>query len=361
MNVAVARECSWSAASEAAWIAIGSTREGQGDGTVAYTVEKNDVPVTRRGSVVVSGARVELSQAAGACRYQISSAPEPIDAAGGERAIDVRTHTSCEWRAASTTEWMVVAPASGRGDGVVRITIRPNEAATRTADVAIGDQRLAITQLAKTAPPTPVPIPAPAPAPPAPAPTPTPAPVPAPSPPVPAPTPTPTPSPTPTPAPTPAPTPPAPTAGDRIKIEGRVDAVSGSCPALTFRVDGQTVYTSSATEFKKGACKDIVNGREVTVEGREMSDGRVRGDKVELGDPPPITGERVDLDGRAESISGSCPALTFRVRGVTVVTTSATRFRDGDCQDLRSGMSVEIRGRRQADGRVIAEEVELDD
>ena len=81
LNVAVGRECSWSASSEAAWIAIGSTREGQGDGTVAYTVEKNDVPVTRRGSVVVSGARVELSQAAGACRYQISSAPDPVDAA----------------------------------------------------------------------------------------------------------------------------------------------------------------------------------------------------------------------------------------------------------------------------------------
>ena len=137
--------------------------------------------------------------------------------------------------------------------------------------------------------------------------------------------------------------------------------MSGSCPALTFRIEGHTAYTSSDTEFKAGPCSEIVTGREVKIDGRRMSDGRVRADKVELGDAPPVTGERVDLDGRVESISGTCPDLTFRLRGVTVVTTSGTRFRHGHCQDLRPGMSVEIRGRRQADGRVIAEEVEIDD
>jgi Domain of unknown function (DUF5666) len=137
--------------------------------------------------------------------------------------------------------------------------------------------------------------------------------------------------------------------------------MSGGCPALTFRLRGQTVYTSEATGFKRGSCKDLVNGRFVSVEGRKMSDGRVRGDTVELGDAPPPTGERVELEGRVEALAGTCPAVTFRVRGVPVFTTEDTRFSDGRCQNLRNDESVEVKGRRQADGRVYALEVEIDD
>jgi hypothetical protein len=69
----------------------------------------------------------------------------------------------------------------------------------------------------------------------------------------------------------------------------------------------------------------------------------------------------VELEGRVESLAGTCPAVTFRVRGVTVFTTEDTRFSDGRCQDLRNGESVDVKGRRQADGRVYALEVEIDD
>jgi Domain of unknown function (DUF5666) len=137
--------------------------------------------------------------------------------------------------------------------------------------------------------------------------------------------------------------------------------MSGGCPALTFRLRGQTVYTSEATGFKRGSCKDVVNGRFVIVEGRKMSDGRVRGDTVQLGDAPPPTGERVELEGRVDSLAGTCPAITFRLRGVDVFTTGDTRFSDGRCQNLKDGESVDVKGRRQPDGRVFALEVEIDD
>ena len=375
LNVSVPRECTWSASSEAAWIVLKSPREGQGDGTVGYTVEKNDVPVSRRGAVSVSGARIELAQDAGACRFQVSSSSDPFEADGGERVIDVRTHSACDWRAVTAAGWIIVAPTSGRGDGVVRVTVRPNESVTRTAELSIADQRIVLTQLARGVPPAPAPTPAP-PAPnptppPPPAPTPTPAPVPAPTPtptPTPAPTPTPTPAPTPTPTPVPEPTPtptpppPAPTPGPEVKLEGRVEGVSGSCPALTFRLEGQTVYTTDRTEVKKGPCRDIVEGATVTVDGRRMSDGRVRADSVELKSRGSDQGGgQVELEGRVQDLSGSCPALTFRIGTVTVFTTSATKFDDGNCRDLRTNDSVEVKGRRQADGRVHAEEVEFDD
>jgi hypothetical protein len=145
---------------------------------------------------------------------------------------------------------------------------------------------------------------------------------------------------------------------ERVELQGVVTAHAGSCPALTFTVQGFAVYTSRETEFRKGPCKEVTNGAVVTVSGRRMSDGRVRGDTVELRSIP---GERVDIEGRVESLAGACPTVTFRVRGFTVYTSAATKFSDGRCQDVKNGRSVEVKGRTQADGRVLAEEVEIDD
>ncbi|CAN5632498.1 hypothetical protein BH23ACI1_BH23ACI1_05500 [soil metagenome] len=59
-------------------------------------------------------------------------------------------------------------------------------------------------------------------------------------------------------------------------------------------------------------------------------------------------------------LSGSCPALTFTLRGLAVYTTSATRYDDKRCEDIRNGREVEIRGTLMSDGRVRADRVEID-
>ena len=59
-----------------------------------------------------------------------------------------------------------------------------------------------------------------------------------------------------------------------------MEAVSGSCPALTFRLEGRTVYTSSDTRWSEGSCKNLKNKKEVEVRGYLMSDQRVRADRV---------------------------------------------------------------------------------
>jgi hypothetical protein len=60
--------------------------------------------------------------------------------------------------------------------------------------------------------------------------------------------------------------------------------VSGSCPAIRFELQGRTVYTTSATEYDDGRCRDIERRERVQVTGMLMSDGRVRADEVELDD-----------------------------------------------------------------------------
>jgi hypothetical protein len=58
--------------------------------------------------------------------------------------------------------------------------------------------------------------------------------------------------------------------------------VFGVCPILLFTVEGRDVFTLPGTDFSKGDCGDVRNGREVEVKGVLMSDGRVRAEKVTL-------------------------------------------------------------------------------
>ena len=68
-----------------------------------------------------------------------------------------------------------------------------------------------------------------------------------------------------------------------------------------------------------------------------------------------------ELEGSVSNLSGTCPALTFTVRATTVRTNGVTRFTDGPCSRIANGVRLEVEGRRQPDGSVLATEVEFDD
>jgi hypothetical protein len=56
----------------------------------------------------------------------------------------------------------------------------------------------------------------------------------------------------------------------------------------------------------------------------------------------------------------SCPTLTFTIGTTTVKTNDRTRFDGVTCATLANGNVVEVEGVRQADGSILATEVELD-
>ena len=68
-----------------------------------------------------------------------------------------------------------------------------------------------------------------------------------------------------------------------------------------------------------------------------------------------------ELEGSVSNLSGTCPALTFTVRATTVRTNGVTRFTDGSCSRIANGVRLEVEGRRQPDGSILATEVEFDD
>ena len=77
--------------------------------------------------------------------------------------------------------------------------------------------------------------------------------------------------------------------------------------------------------------------------------------------PEPTRVGSIDLDGRIGSLTGSCPNLSFSLRGRQVLTTSQTRFDDGNCRDMRNGVEVAVDGDLYSDGTVRARTVEMDD
>jgi hypothetical protein len=69
----------------------------------------------------------------------------------------------------------------------------------------------------------------------------------------------------------------------------------------------------------------------------------------------------VDFSGRISSLSGGCPAVTFRTDRWLVVTDAGTEFRKSSCSELVNGANVDGRGRMQANGAVLAERIEVKD
>jgi hypothetical protein len=265
-TVNAARECAWTAASQAPWILLTSAAGGQGDGSLTFRVDANADPVARRGTIVIGGEQLSVAEEPGACRYDVSSPIAELTESGGQLTITLHAHPACAWTAATAAPWAQVTPSAGHGDAVLRVVVGANSGDARPVEVIVAGERVAVVQPASGTGHAPAPTPSPAPAP---APTPAPAPVPAPAP---APKPIPAPAPAPAPAPKPDPKP--------LTLSGAIQSVAGTCPAIAFTLEGRRVVTSGDTEFSKGECRQLREGTEVVVDGVLTQDGRVRADTV---------------------------------------------------------------------------------
>ena len=63
--------------------------------------------------------------------------------------------------------------------------------------------------------------------------------------------------------------------GGEFEIEGSAGGVSGSCPVLSFGINGYTIRTNAATTFQGITCETMKSGTKVTVKGIAQADGSV--------------------------------------------------------------------------------------
>ena len=161
LTVTTARECAWSARSESSWIAL-STTEGQGPGSLGYSILPNPDGTLRRGSVTVADQRAEIAQEPAPCRYDVS--PVSFDLGAGSGAIELHLVApgGCSWTIQPSDSWLSPQPSSGTGATTIRLVVPPNPGAARAGNVSIGGTTVAVRQAGvSTTPPPPPPPPPP--------------------------------------------------------------------------------------------------------------------------------------------------------------------------------------------------------
>jgi hypothetical protein len=150
ITVTTTRDCTWSTSTGAAWIALTSAANGQGNGTVDYRVLANSDRAPRRGTLAVNDKQLAIDQAAAPCAYSVSPTNSAVGAAGGAVTLQVTTSTDCAWTTASGSNWLTVT-AGGNGSAAVTITAALNLGPARTGTVTIAGQTVTIAQADGTA------------------------------------------------------------------------------------------------------------------------------------------------------------------------------------------------------------------
>jgi len=70
--------------------------------------------------------------------------------------------------------------------------------------------------------------------------------------------------------------------GGAFEIQGSIGGLKGTCPALTFGINGYSIATSGSTAFQGGTCSALKNGSKVTVDGTKNADGSVAATSVKF-------------------------------------------------------------------------------
>jgi hypothetical protein len=148
-------QCAWTAAADAAWIAVTSGATGTGPGNVSYQVGPNAAASARSGTVTVAGrahAVTQQGRPATACSYRLSPGSADYGKDGGDGAFAVVADAGCAWTATGHEAWLeVTSGASGTGNGTVEYRVsKHSDTAERTGSIAVADQTFTVRQQADT-------------------------------------------------------------------------------------------------------------------------------------------------------------------------------------------------------------------
>lgn len=158
-----------------------------------------------------------------------------------------------------------------------------------------------------------------------------------------------------------------------VNVNGVVSDLTGSELAFQFMVNGRMATGDNETVFFGNGgmtdFTDLADGVRVEVKGqlRDAAIYAVRihingadddGDDADDGDDPGESSGPFEGAGPVASLGGSCPAVSFLLKGVRIDTGAATVFAGVACAALRNGDKVEVEGTWQTNGRVLATKIE---
>jgi hypothetical protein len=115
---------------------------------VQFTVAANGLPTSRATAITVEDQRVQISQTGKPCGFRLSSTLETVEAAGGDRTVQVTTTSAqCHWTAASDVSWIsITSGREGDDSGVVTFHVDPLAGPQRTGTVTVAGQVVQVQQ-----------------------------------------------------------------------------------------------------------------------------------------------------------------------------------------------------------------------
>lgn len=144
-------------------------------------------------------------------------------------------------------------------------------------------------------------------------------------------------------------------------VRGAISALTGTCPAVSFTIEGKTVKTNAATGYGDGRCAGLANGTKVEVAGTPQADGSILAAKVRVvpttasvpapkpaPTPVPVPTSTPAISGAITTVSGACPELKIAVGTKIAGTNRATVFDGRGCGDMKAGLVVSIYGEVRA-------------
>jgi len=138
--------------------------------------------------------------------------------------------------------------------------------------------------------------------------------------------------------------------GGEFELEGMVSNLDTG--SSTFDIGSQTVEFSGAV-FEDFDGATLADGDQVEVEGSSFgSNGELIATEVELEDE----NDEVEVEGL---ITDFVSETDFKVFDVAITTTSSTEYEDGTVGDLANDVRVEVEGTIDADGVLVADEIEF--
>lgn len=145
VSVAAARDCTWSAQSEASWLQLAST-SGQGTATINVNAASNAQAFSRTGSIVVNDQRLTVTQDGRGCAITLSGPSDVLAASGGSGTLSIATLAGCTWTLTSSAPWLVPASTSGSGPANVAYQVSSNPGGAREGTLAVGTRTFVVSQ-----------------------------------------------------------------------------------------------------------------------------------------------------------------------------------------------------------------------
>jgi hypothetical protein len=147
--VTTTNQCSWTASSDRAWMAITGGANGSGSGSVTVVVEANPGPTIRTGTLTVAGQAVAVrEEAQPACTVTLTPPGILLSSRPYTGTFEVTSPAYCQWTAVSGAAWLTVtAGGAGTGNGTVTYAAdRNRDPDVRTGAVAVGGASFVVTQ-----------------------------------------------------------------------------------------------------------------------------------------------------------------------------------------------------------------------